>query len=61
MFEKICTYCQKPSYSSANENWICPYCGKDISNLPVQNQKNIKKDRKVISIYSRRRRGKTFL
>ena len=32
MLVKKCSFCGGKSYSSADKgNWICPYCGKDIS------------------------------
>lgn len=37
--EKKCTHCDKPSYSSnQNGEWICPYCGEDMTDIPVNEQ-----------------------
>ena len=31
MYRKTCPYCKGDSYSSFTSNWICPYCGADLS------------------------------
>ena len=37
MVRKVCPYCGKDSYSSAElPKWICPYCQKDITHIPVR-------------------------
>jgi PHP family Zn ribbon phosphoesterase len=34
VWQKKCGKCQKRSYSSAERyEWICPYCGKDLSRI----------------------------
>jgi len=34
---KQCPYCDQMSYSAADrEGWICPYCNRDITHVPVQ-------------------------
>lgn len=39
MVEKTCDKCQKPSYSSNYQGeWICPYCGKDLTEIQVNNE-----------------------
>ncbi|WP_236690380.1 hypothetical protein [Guptibacillus hwajinpoensis] len=39
MVEKTCEKCKKPSYSSNYQGeWICPYCGVDMTNIPVNNE-----------------------
>lgn len=39
MVEKTCGNCKKPSYSSNYQGeWICPYCGIDMTNVPVNNE-----------------------
>ncbi|MCF6093409.1 hypothetical protein L1765_05280 [Microaerobacter geothermalis] len=36
MKKKKCPSCGKTSYGSRDENWHCPYCGKDISDVPSE-------------------------
>lgn len=37
MVRKRCRHCQQTSYSlSASGAWICPHCGQDITDQPVQ-------------------------
>lgn len=37
MMKKTCPKCNKNSYSAAEKGeWICPYCGKDISEIPAE-------------------------
>jgi len=32
MYMKKCKYCKKISYSASNfDKWLCPHCGKNIS------------------------------
>lgn len=32
MYMKVCTNCEKPSYSATDRGgWTCPHCGKDLS------------------------------
>lgn len=34
---KVCTFCGKASYSSAEASeirWLCPHCDQDISDVP---------------------------
>ena len=39
VIEKTCIHCEKPSYSSnQNGEWICPYCGEDMTDIPVNDQ-----------------------
>ena len=39
MVEKTCEKCKKPSYSSNYQGeWICPYCGMDMTKVPVNNE-----------------------
>jgi len=39
MVEKTCDKCQKPSYSSNYQGeWICPYCGKDLTKILANNE-----------------------
>ncbi|WP_347548745.1 hypothetical protein ABFG93_14550 [Pseudalkalibacillus hwajinpoensis] len=39
MVEKTCTECNKPSYSSNYQGeWIFPYCGIDMTKVPVNNE-----------------------
>lgn len=33
MYTKVCTSCSGDSYSSYHGNWICPYCGTDLSTV----------------------------
>jgi len=33
MISKRCSKCNKRSFGSKIEKWICPYCGKDISRV----------------------------
>ncbi|ALC90202.1 hypothetical protein AM500_10710 [Bacillus sp. FJAT-18017] len=34
MYKKICTECEKPSYSSCDSGtWLCPVCGADITKV----------------------------
>lgn len=32
---KLCPECEKRSISASKSKWICPHCGKDLSNEPV--------------------------
>lgn len=35
-YKKVCPKCEKISYCASNNNeWICPYCGKDISDIEI--------------------------
>jgi len=38
MFRKVCSTCKRPSYSACKEvgGWICPYCGTDMTGIPVE-------------------------
>lgn len=39
---KTCPYCAKTSYSASDQGkWNCAYCGKDISQVPVNEEKNL--------------------
>lgn len=47
MFCKVCSYCDKKSYSASSySEWKCPYCGKDISYLPAKPAGNDKEKNK---------------
>jgi len=34
MIRKDCPNCEGPSYSACSDNWICPYCGTDLTDDP---------------------------
>lgn len=37
MVKKTCPTCGKSSYSASEEGeWICPYCGEDITKVPAE-------------------------
>jgi len=36
MFQKNCSHCGLPSFGSLNDEWICPHCKRDITNLPCE-------------------------
>lgn len=48
MFHKHCPHCQRTSYSATDHGqWLCPYCGKDITNetlYPVDKRQVTAKD-----------------
>lgn len=33
MEKKTCPYCSGDSYSASWDEWICPYCGVDLSRI----------------------------
>lgn len=36
-FTKICPKCKEPSYSAGTDtNWICPTCGEDLNEIPIE-------------------------
>jgi ribosomal protein S27AE len=35
MQKKICPQCSEVSYSASQLEWICPYCGADLSLAPA--------------------------
>jgi hypothetical protein len=35
MQAKTCPRCNKTSYSAEARPWICPYCGLDIAEVPI--------------------------
>lgn len=45
MFIKICPSCDKKSYSSSKkEEWVCPYCGEDLTNIKPKTPNNGRSD-----------------
>lgn len=35
-FSKVCPYCKEQSFSAGTDtHWICPSCGKDLSDIPI--------------------------
>jgi len=47
MYEKICPHCGGSSFSASDQGeWICPYCGQDLSHKlnRLREVQNIKKD-----------------
>lgn len=36
MFQKNCSQCELPSFGSSDNEWICPHCNKDITDLPCE-------------------------
>lgn len=35
-FSKVCPYCKEQSFSAGTDTyWICPTCGKDLSDIPI--------------------------
>ncbi|AEF93540.1 hypothetical protein Desca_0655 [Desulfotomaculum nigrificans CO-1-SRB] len=48
MYLKICPVCGNKSYGAdLKGQWICPYCGSDISKEPCQPLRERKKDKEV--------------
>lgn len=45
MLKKKCPNCNNESFSAATSGkWVCPYCGKDISNIQSINIRGEKID-----------------
>lgn len=39
MTSKVCPRCQGKSYSAAHRaDWICPYCGENLRNIPSDDE-----------------------
>lgn len=39
MLKKVCPGCGQDSYSSGNHyQWICPYCGYDLTEVPAEQE-----------------------
>lgn len=55
VLKKICIFCKKASYSSSSKNWLCPYCGKDITHIPNQNTEE-KSPSKIINLFEKRKK-----
>ncbi len=36
MFKKTCINCDSPSYGSSNDQWICPFCETDLTEVPSE-------------------------
>lgn len=47
MYQKTCPVCGKKSYSASEKQWICPYCGSDISKHPGQTTNTKRKIKEV--------------
>ena len=46
MVGKKCPKCNKISYSAAEMgNWICPYCGNNLKDIPAQEKKDMRGDK----------------
>ncbi|OIU67712.1 hypothetical protein BHE18_12860 [Rossellomorea aquimaris] len=43
MYKKICTRCTRASFSSSETgHWLCPSCGKDLSDHPFYDSKTFR-------------------
>ncbi|OCA90837.1 hypothetical protein A8F94_02900 [Bacillus sp. FJAT-27225] len=48
MYKKVCTECDKPSFSSVDSGtWLCPVCGADISKVTIQASESHDRQKKV--------------
>jgi len=55
--KRSCPYCGGSSFSSySGPNWDCPYCGKDLSNVPdefsVAPDVSLEQETPLVKLYS---------
>ena len=59
MTSKVCPRCQRKSYSAAHRgDWICPYCGENLRNIPCDDEVDA---RSAFTHESKERRIRLFL
>lgn len=44
VYIKLCPECRSRSISASKEEWICPHCGKNLSDEPLFRQIKINKN-----------------